>query len=126
MTADLPDSALELRSLVTSEGALELSLHDVPVPTPAANEVLVRVEAAPINPSDLGLLVASADLTTATVAGTAERPVVTASLAPGSLPALSARVDKSLPVGNEGAGTVVAAGSSSAAQDLVGKTVGLA
>ncbi|MDT5137520.1 MAG: NADPH:quinone reductase [Mycobacterium sp.] len=126
MTTDLPDSALELRSLVTSEGALELSLHDVPVPTPAANEVLIRVEAAPINPSDLGLLVASADMTTATVTGTQERPIVTASLAAGSLGALSARVDKSLPVGNEGAGTVVAAGSSSAAQALVGKTVGLA
>jgi NADPH:quinone reductase-like Zn-dependent oxidoreductase len=126
MTTDLPDSALELRSLVTSGGALELSLHDVPVPTPAANEVLIRVEAAPINPSDLGLLVASADMTTATVTGTQERPIVTASLAAGSLGALSARVDKSLPVGNEGAGTVVAAGSSSAAQALVGKTVGLA
>jgi NADPH:quinone reductase len=126
MTTDLPDTALELRSLVTSEGALELSLHDVPVPVPAANEVLVRVEAAPINPSDLGLLIASADMTTATVSGTPERPIVTATLAAGSLGALSARVDKSLPVGNEGAGTVVAAGSSSAAQALVGKTVGLA
>jgi NADPH2:quinone reductase len=126
MTNDLPDSALELRSLVTSEGALELSLHDVPMPTPAANEVLIRVEAAPINPSDLGLLVASADMTTATVTGTQERPIVTAPLAAGSLEALSARADKSLPVGNEGAGTVVAAGSSSAAQALVGKTVGLA
>jgi NADPH:quinone reductase-like Zn-dependent oxidoreductase len=96
------------------------------VPIPAANEVLVRVEAAPINPSDLGLLIASADMTTATVSGTPERPIVTATLAAGSLGALSARVDKSLPVGNEGAGTVVAAGSSSAAQALVGKTVGLA
>ena len=74
MTADLPDNALELRSLVTSQGTLELSLHDVPVPTPGANEVLVRVEASPINPSDLGLLIAGADMTTATVAGTPERP----------------------------------------------------
>jgi NADPH2:quinone reductase len=126
MTTDLPDAALELRSLVTSQGALELSLHEVPVPIPGANEVLVRVEAAPINPSDLGLLLASADMTAATVSGAPERPIVTASLAAGSLGALSARVDKSLPVGNEGAGTVVAAGSSSAAQALVGKTVGLA
>ena len=84
MTADLPDSALELRSLVTSQGTLELSLHDVPVPTPAANEVLVRVEASPINPSDLGLLIAGADMTTATVAGTPERPIVTASLGAGA------------------------------------------
>ena len=126
MTADLPDNALELRSMVTSNGTLELSLHDVPVPTPAANEVLVRVEASPINPSDLGLLIAGADMTTATVAGTPERPIVTASLGAGALGGLSARVDKSLPVGNEGAGTVVAAGSSSAAQALLGKTVGIA
>ena len=126
MTADLPDTALELRSLVTSQGTLELSLHDVPVPTPAANEVLVRVEAAPINPSDLGLLVANADMATATVAGTPERPIVTASLGPGALEALSARLDQSLPVGNEGAGVVVAAGSSEAAQALLGSRVGVA
>jgi NADPH:quinone reductase len=126
MTAELPESALELRSLVTSQGTLELSLRDVPVPSPAANEVLVRVEAAPINPSDLGLLIASADMSTATVGGTPERPIVTAPLAAGSLGALSARVDKPLPVGNEGAGTVVAAGSSPAAQGLIGRTVGIA
>jgi NADPH:quinone reductase-like Zn-dependent oxidoreductase len=126
MTADLPDNALELRSLVTSRGTLELSLHDVPVPSPAANEVLVRVEASPINPSDLGVLIAGADMSTATVAGTPERPVVTAKFKDGALAGLSARVDKPLPVGNEGAGTVVAAGSSSAAQALVGKTVGIA
>ena len=126
MTADLPDSALELRSTVTSQGTLELSLHDVPVPTPAANEVLVRVEASPINPSDLGVLIAGADMTTATVAGTPERPIVTASLGAGALAGLSARIDKPLPVGNEGAGTVVAAGQSSAAQALLGKTVGIA
>ena len=126
MTADLPDTALELRSLVTSQGTLELSLHDVPVPTPAASEVLIRVEASPINPSDLGVLVPGADMTTATVAGTPDRPVVTASLGAGALAGLSARVGKPLPVGNEGAGTVVAAGSSAAAQALLGKTVGLA
>jgi NADPH:quinone reductase-like Zn-dependent oxidoreductase len=112
--------------LVTSQGTLELSLRDVPVPTPAANEVLVRVEASPINPSDLGLLIAGADVTTATVAGTPERPVVTALLGAGALEGLSARVDKPLPVGNEGAGTVVAAGSSPAAQSLLGRTVGIA
>ncbi|OBG58305.1 zinc-binding dehydrogenase [Mycobacterium sp. E3339] len=126
MSADLPDTALELRSLVTSEGTLELSLHEVPVPAPGANEVVVRVEASPINPSDLGLLIAGADMTKATVAGTPERPVVTAPVGDASLKGLSARLDKSLPVGNEGAGTVVAAGSSEAAQALVGKTVAIA
>ncbi|MET0456109.1 MAG: zinc-binding dehydrogenase [Mycobacterium sp.] len=126
MTAELPATALELRSLVTSHGTLELSLHDVPVPTPASNEVLVRVEAAPINPSDLGLLVASADMSTATVTGTPDRPVVTASLGADALERLSARLDESLPVGNEAAGTVVAAGSSPEAQALLGKLVGIA
>jgi NADPH2:quinone reductase len=126
MTADLPDRALELRSLVTSHGTLELSLHDVQVPSPAGDEVLVRVEASPINPSDLGVLIAGADMSTATIAGTPERPVVTATLREAALEGLSARVDKPLPVGNEGAGIVVAAGSSPAAQALVGKSVGIA
>jgi NADPH2:quinone reductase len=124
MTADLPASALELRSLVTSQGTLEISLQDVPVTSPAGNEVLVRVEASPINPSDLGVLLSGADMSTATVTGTPERPIVTATLAAGALEGLSARIDKPLPAGNEGAGTVVAAGSSEAAQALVGKTVG--
>src|ERR1700755_1903785 len=116
MTTELPDRAVELRSTVTSKGTLELSLVEVAVPTPAANEVVVRVEAAPINPSDLGLLIPGADMSTATVQGTAERPIVTASLGTGALAGLSARVDQPLPVGNEGAGTVVAAGESAGAQ----------
>lgn len=126
MTADLPGTALELRSLVSSDGTLQLSLQDVPVPTPGADEVLVRVEAAPINPSDLGLLVATADMSKATVAGTPERPVVTAPIGQSALKGLAARLGQSLPVGNEGAGTVVAAGSSEAAQALAGKTVAIA
>ncbi|TDO11596.1 zinc-binding dehydrogenase [Mycobacterium sp. BK086] len=124
MTAELPDTALELRSLVTSAGTLELSLHEVDVPKPQDNEVLVRIEASPINPSDLGLLVASADMTKAEVTGTKDRPVVTAPIELS--PALKTRLDQSLPVGNEGAGTVVAAGKSDKAQGLLGKTVGIA
>jgi NADPH:quinone reductase len=84
------------------------------------------VEASPINPSDLGVLIPGAEMATATVTGTPERPVVTASLGERALAGLSARVDKPLPAGNEGAGTVVAAGSSPAAQALLGKTVGIA
>lgn len=126
MTTELPTTALELRSLVTADGMLELSLHDVPVPVPAAAEVLVRVGAAPINPSDLGLLTATADMSAAVVGGTPERPVVTAPLHEGTLDRLSARVGASLPVGNEGAGAVVAAGSSDAARALLGKTVAIA
>lgn len=126
MGEGIPEQALELRSLVSSAGTLELSLHEVPVPTPSADEVLVRIEASPINPSDLGLLTAGADMTAATVSGTSERPVVTAPLGPGSLGGLTARLDQSLPVGNEAAGTVVAAGSSPAAAALIGKKVGIA
>src|SRR6202041_2734158 len=95
-------------------------------PAPAPNEALVRVEVEKINPSDLGLLIAGADMATATVAGTPAHPVVTASLRAGAVYGLSAPVDKPLPVGNEGAGTVVAAGSSPPAQALVGKIVGIA
>ncbi|NKZ15240.1 NADH oxidase [Mycolicibacterium septicum DSM 44393] len=127
MTEQLPKTALELRSLVTPDGTLELSLHEVEVPAPGPDEVVVRVEASPVNPSDLGLLIPSvADMSAATVTGTPERPVVTAPLREGALAGLSARIGDSLPVGNEGAGTVVAAGSSPAAQELVGKTVGIA
>jgi NADPH:quinone reductase len=76
MTANLPDNALELRSLVTSHGMLEVSRQEVPIPIPSANEVLVRVEASPINPSDLRLLLAGAGMTAAHVVGTPERPVM--------------------------------------------------
>jgi NADPH:quinone reductase len=127
MTEQLPKTALELRSLVTPDGTLELSLQEVEVPTPGPDEVVVRVEASPVNPSDLGLLIPSvADMSAATVTGTADRPVVTAPLRDGALAGLSARIGASLPVGNEGAGTVVAAGSSPAAQALLGKMVGIA
>lgn len=127
MTEALPKTALELRSLVTEDGTLELSLHEVAVPTPAQDEVVVRVEASPINPSDLGLLIPSAaDMSAATVTGTPDRPVVTAPLRDGALAGLAARVGISLPVGNEGAGTVVAAGESAQAQAVLGKTVGIA
>jgi NADPH2:quinone reductase len=126
VTEPLPMSSLELRSLVTEQGTLELSLADVPLPPLNSGEILVRVEAAPINPSDLGLLLAGADLDTASVEGTSERPVVTAPLPDGALRVLSGRVGKSLPAGNEGAGTVVAAGPSPEAQALLGRTVAVA
>ena len=126
MTSEVPPASLELRSLVTEQGALELSLTDVQVPVPRPGQVLIRVEAAPINPSDLGLLFAGADMITATVDGTPERPVVTAPLSEGARRALAARAGRSLPVGNEGAGTVVAAGESPEAQGLMGRTVSVA
>ncbi len=126
MTEAPPETGLELRSLVTPDGVLELSLHDVDIPAPTDDQVVVRVEASPVNPSDLGLLIPGADMSAATITGTPDRPVVTAPLPPGALAQLSVRVGQSLPVGNEGAGTVVAAGESPAAQALLGKTVGIA
>jgi NADPH2:quinone reductase len=117
------DVALQLRSLMKSSGELELSLVSIPVPEPGPDEVLIRVDAAPINPSDLGLLFGAADMSTARQSGTAERPVVTASVPEGLMKAMAGRVDESMPVGNEGAGGVVGAGTSAAAQALLGKTV---
>lgn len=125
MSNTIPTTALQLRSLVKKSGELELSLQEVPVPQPADDEVLVRVEATPLNPSDLALLFGLADLSTAKASGTAARPVVTATVPERMLRGLAARFDESMPVGNEGAGVVVKAGSSPAAQALLGKTVAL-
>lgn len=119
------DQALELRTLLREDGTLELSLAEVPIPEPGPDEVLVRVEATPINPSDLGLLLGPADLATLQAGGTAERPVVTASVPPQGVKALAARLGQSLPVGNEGAGVVVKAGASPEAQALLGRTVAM-
>ena len=116
-------TALELRSLITPSGELELSLAEVTVATPGPDEVVVRIEAAPINPSDLGLLFGAADMGTAAVSGTPARPVVTARVPEAGLKAMAGRLGESMPVGNEGAGVVVEAGSSPAAQALLGKTV---
>ena len=118
-------SSLQLRSTVRSDGKLEISLVEVPVPEPGADEVVVRVEASPINPSDLGLLFGPADMRTAKVSGSTERPVVTAEVPEKLMPAVAARVDRALPAGNEGAGTVVKAGASDAAQAILGKTVAI-
>jgi len=124
MTTD-SRTGLQLRSTVKKDGLLELSLAEVPIAEPKADEVLVRVEASPINPSDLGLLFGGADMTTAKASGTADRPIVTATIAPEMMRAVAGRVDQPMPVGNEGAGVVVGAGSSPAAQALVGKVVGI-
>ena len=114
---------LELRSLVKSSGELELSLATVSIPDPGPDEILVRVQASPINPSDLGLLLGPADITQAKVAGAPDRPVVTAPIPPAFMRAMAARADESMPVGNEGAGEVIKAGAN--AQHLLGKTVAM-
>ena len=114
---------LELRSLVKESGELELSLIDVPMPEPKPDQVVVRVEATPINPSDLGLLLGAADVATARASGTATHPVTTFRIPEQMMRAMASRVGQSMPVGNEGAGVVVKAGSSPEAQALLGKTV---
>ena len=116
---------LELRSLIKKSGELELSLVKVKIPEPAADEVIVRVEGSPINPSDLGLLVGPADMSTAKSSGTGDSVVVTASVPEPLMKAMAGRLDESMPVGNEGAGVVVAAGSSSRAQAMMGKMVAM-
>src|SRR5688500_10862845 len=112
---------LQLRSLVTPGGELQLSLEPVKIPELAPDEVLIRIEASPITPSDLGLLLGPADLSTARAGGTAERPTITATIPPKAMKGLAPRANQSMVVGNEGAGVVVKAGSD--AQKLMGKTV---
>jgi NADPH:quinone reductase-like Zn-dependent oxidoreductase len=117
--ADHPKTGLQLRSQISGAGELELTLVEAPVPEPAPDEVLIRVEASPINPSDLGLLLGPADLSTLK-AGDRR---ATAKVPERFLPALKARLDQALPVGNEGAGVVIAVGGDPAAQALAGRTV---
>ena len=118
-------TGLQLRSLIKKSGDLEISLVRVPTPEPGPDEVVVRVEAAPINPSDLGLLVGAADMTTAKLSGTKESPVITAKLSEAGMKAMAGRLDESMPVGNEGAGVVIKTGSSDSAKALMGKTVAM-
>jgi NADPH:quinone reductase-like Zn-dependent oxidoreductase len=119
----IPANALQLRSTLKSTGVLEVSLATVPVPTPGPDEVLIEVQASPINPSDLGLLLGPADLSKAEVKGAGADLTLTAPVSEAALRALAGRVDQSMPVGNEGAGLVVKAGDGPAAQALLGKTV---
>lgn len=123
--SDLPTRNLQLQSTVTRAGQLQLTLADVGVAAPGENEVVVRVEAAPINPSDLGLLLGMADVSSAVSNGDAGQPTLTADIPAGLLKHLGGRLDQPMPVGNEGAGTVVAAGASAAAQAMLGRTVGV-
>jgi NADPH2:quinone reductase len=125
MDNTIASQGLQLRSLIRRSGELELSVVALETPRPQADEVVVRVEATPINPSDLGLLFGAADMSAATASGTAARPIVTARIPEGRIKSMAGRLDQSLPVGNEGAGVVIAAGSSSAAQALLGRAVAL-
>lgn len=119
----MTEQNLQLRSLIKKSGELELSLAAGPVAEPEPDQVVLRVEASPLNPSDLGVLLGGADLNTVQLSGTRERPVLTAKMPERAMRAAGTRIDQSMAVGNEGAGVVVKAGSSPAAQALLGKMV---
>ena len=122
----LPASGLALRTLITAEDGLKVFLEDAPVPAPVGDQVLIRVEAAPINPSDLALLTGPADLSAATAEGAGASKALRAPVPAPFLKYVSGRLGEALPVGNEGAGVVIAAGDGAAAQALLGRTVAFA
>lgn len=118
-------SSLQIQSTVKSDRTVELKLTSVEVPPPGPNEVIVRIEGSPINPSDLGLLFGLADMTTARATGSPSEPIVIADIPQAAFAAANARLDEPMGVGNEGAGIVVDAGASEAAQALLGKTIAM-
>ncbi|WP_447754466.1 zinc-binding dehydrogenase [Sphingopyxis fribergensis] len=122
---DLPETNLTMLTLVKPEGQLEVSLERRPMPVPKPHEVLVKVLAAPINPSDLGLLFGGADMSTARASTRDGQPLITADVPPAGMRAMGGRIGDALAIGNEGCGTVVEAGDSPEAQALLGKTVAL-
>jgi NADPH2:quinone reductase len=115
----------EIRSKVTSEGNIELSITQAELPIPSADEVLIKVEAAPINPSDLGLLLSfAADLSSITTSGSEDEIVTSMKIHPALMGSMKPRLNQSMQAGNEGAGIIIDAGEN--AKELIGKTVGLA
>ena len=118
------ETSRALRTTLTSAGTIELSIVAEPMPQPKAGEVLVKVEASPINPSDLGLLLGPADVSTLRVTGSGDETVACMDVPAAMMPALQARLDVAMPAGNEGAGVVVAAGEG--AENMIGKTIGVA
>ena len=122
----MPDNvSKEIRSMVTNDGSIELSIKTSEIPTPSADEVIIKVEAAPINPSDLGLLLSfAADISSISTTGSGDETITTMKIHPALMSAMKPRLDQSMQVGNEGAGVIVDAGEN--VKDLIGKTVGLA
>lgn len=119
----VPNTYKQMTSTVSSDGKLTMALRDVPMPTPTADQVVVRIEATPINPSDHGVMFGWSSMDAASSAGEGDDIVLTAPVSPHGMAVMKARIGQDLPVGNEGAGTVVAAGESDYAQSLMGKTV---
>lgn len=122
---DLPATNRTMLTEVKPEGVLELYLADLPMPTPKDHEVVVKVQATPINPSDLGLMVGAADVTSARSIDRAGLPCIAMNVPDAGMRFMAGRIGQALPIGNEGCGVVVAAGASPEAQGLMGKTVAL-
>jgi len=119
----LPATYLQMLSTVTEGTQLRMELVETPFPKPEPHEVVIRIEAAPINPSDQGVMFGWSNMSEASSSGEGAKTVLTAPVTPQGMGVMKARIGQNLPVGNEGAGTVVAAGNSPEAQALMGKTV---
>lgn len=119
----MSETNTQITSTISEDNQLILSLKNIEIAKPSADEVVVRIEAAPLNPSDIAVLFSAADMASATQTGTEQNPIISADIPPQFIPSLKTRIGKVTPIGNEGAGTVVAAGSSPAAQALMGKVV---
>ena len=115
-------SSKQIKSNISKEGLLTISIEEVDIPQPNAGEVLIKVQATPINPSDLGLLVGPADVSSLEIVE--EGSKIQMKVPESLIRSVSARFDQNLPVGNEGAGIVEAAGEG--AEHLIGKVVGVA
>jgi NADPH:quinone reductase-like Zn-dependent oxidoreductase len=119
----LPETYLQMISTVSTDGELQMRLVEKKMPTPGPDEVLVRIEAAPINPSDQGVMFGWSLMDKATSTGTGVDTILKAPVSDRGMQVMQARVGQDLSIGNEGSGTVVAAGED--AQELMGKVVGL-
>jgi NADPH:quinone reductase-like Zn-dependent oxidoreductase len=119
----LPSTYLQMISTVSAEGELTMELAERPMPELGEDDVLIRVEATPINPSDQGVMFGWASMAKATSSGSGKDTKLTAPVSPQGMGVMKARIGQALTVGNEGAGTVVAAGASDYAQSLIGKVV---
>lgn len=118
-----PSTFLQMVSTVSESGELRLELLEKPTPIPEANQVLVRIEATPINPSDQGVMFGWSDISAASSSGVDQHRVLTAPVSEQGMRVMKARMGQALAVGNEGAGTVVATGDTDLAKSLHGKIV---
>ena len=117
--------ALQMQSCVHENATVECALVEITIPDPKPDEVVVAVEAAPINPSDLGLMFGAADLSTVQEVERNGQPALLLDVPAAAMRAMAPRVGDWMGVGNEGSGRVIAAGDGEAAQALLGQRVGM-